>query len=227
MCERGTVLDRLAAMEKAGSIVVNSPAAIRNTYRHRMVELFARNRVSAPDQLDRRGRREQAAAGRLRLGQALRLPRDPDATTSCMRRRRRGGARRCAVSPSAAFRSSSRRSMCRATSSNSTACGTARAPNDANWFQWFYHRDKGMLGHSFDPARLRKAALRRGRRARARGLRRRRGHQGQRRADDHRPQRVAELRALPRSRRAGDRRLPDRALPAAPALGRLSKELIC
>jgi hypothetical protein len=37
MCERGTILDRLAAMEKAGSIVVNSPAAIRNTYRHRMI----------------------------------------------------------------------------------------------------------------------------------------------------------------------------------------------
>ena len=48
MCERGTILDRLAAMEKAGSIVVNSPAAIRNTYRHRMIELFARHRVPAP-----------------------------------------------------------------------------------------------------------------------------------------------------------------------------------
>ena len=48
MCERGTVLDRLSDMEKAGSIVVNAPAAIRNTYRHRMVELFARHGVSAP-----------------------------------------------------------------------------------------------------------------------------------------------------------------------------------
>src|SRR5271156_4155522 len=48
MCERGTVLDRLTAMEKAGSIVINSPAAIRNTYRHRMVELFAQRRVAAP-----------------------------------------------------------------------------------------------------------------------------------------------------------------------------------
>ena len=48
MCERGAVLDRLAEMEKAGAIVVNAPAAIRNTYRHRMIELFARNRVSAP-----------------------------------------------------------------------------------------------------------------------------------------------------------------------------------
>jgi hypothetical protein len=48
MCERGTVLDRLAAMEKQGSIVVNAPAAIRNTYRHRMVELFAHYHVPAP-----------------------------------------------------------------------------------------------------------------------------------------------------------------------------------
>ena len=48
MCERGTILDRLAGMEKAGSIVVNSPAAIRNTYRHRMIELFAQHRVPAP-----------------------------------------------------------------------------------------------------------------------------------------------------------------------------------
>ena len=39
MCERGTVLDRLAAMEKNGSVVVNAPAAIRNTYRHRMVDV--------------------------------------------------------------------------------------------------------------------------------------------------------------------------------------------
>ena len=49
---------------------------------------------------------------------------------------------------------------------------------DANWFQWFYHRDKGMMGHSFDAARLRQGRTRRGRRARAGSLRRRRGHQG-------------------------------------------------
>src|SRR5262249_3877221 len=43
MCERGAVLDRLIDAEKSSSIVVNSPDAIRNTYRHRMVELFARH----------------------------------------------------------------------------------------------------------------------------------------------------------------------------------------
>src|ERR1700684_4227162 len=48
MCERAAVLDRLSEMEKTGAIVVNAPAAIRNTYRHRMIELFARHGVSAP-----------------------------------------------------------------------------------------------------------------------------------------------------------------------------------
>ena len=48
MCERGPVLDRLKSAEQTGSIVVNSPDAIRNTYRHRMVELFAKHHVPAP-----------------------------------------------------------------------------------------------------------------------------------------------------------------------------------
>ena len=48
MCERGPILDRLKNAEKSGSIVVNSTDAIRNTYRHRMVELFARHGVSMP-----------------------------------------------------------------------------------------------------------------------------------------------------------------------------------
>src|SRR5450432_3321292 len=48
MCERGPILDRLRAMEKTGAIVVNSPAAVRNTYRHHMVALFAQRQVKAP-----------------------------------------------------------------------------------------------------------------------------------------------------------------------------------
>src|SRR4029077_8750832 len=48
MCERGAILDRLKTAEKEGSIVVNSSEAIRNTYRHRMIELFAQHHVPAP-----------------------------------------------------------------------------------------------------------------------------------------------------------------------------------
>jgi hypothetical protein len=35
----------------------------------------------------------------------------------------------------------------------------ATAPLDTNWFEWFYHRDKGMLGYSFEPLNLRRAAF--------------------------------------------------------------------
>jgi hypothetical protein len=30
---------------------------------------------------------------------------------------------------------------------------------DACWFEWFYHRDKGMMGYAFEAARLRDVAL--------------------------------------------------------------------
>jgi hypothetical protein len=30
---------------------------------------------------------------------------------------------------------------------------------DTNWFEWFYHRDKGMLGYSFEVMCLRRAAF--------------------------------------------------------------------
>jgi hypothetical protein len=35
----------------------------------------------------------------------------------------------------------------------------AVAPVDSNWFEWFYSRDKGMLGYSFEVPDLRRAAF--------------------------------------------------------------------
>ena len=99
--------------------------------------------------------------------------------------------------------------------------------NDANWFQWFYHGDKGMLGHSFDQARLSKAGHEA---AAALGLE---VFGGDAVIKANGEPMIIDLNAWPsyalyeRPRRGGDRRLPDRALPAAPSLGRFSKELIC
>ncbi len=158
MCERGTVLDRLAAMEKAGSIVVNCPAAIRNTYRHRMVELFMRHRVSAP--------MSWIVAA--------------DANTP-----RPAG---CAWIKRYDFHATQRDDVMYAASEAGWGEALRRFANrgipfvvaqehvagdlikfygvrnratalDANWFQWFYHRDKGMLGHAFDPSNLSEAAF--------------------------------------------------------------------
>jgi hypothetical protein len=35
----------------------------------------------------------------------------------------------------------------------------ALSPMDSNWFEWFYHRDQGMLGHPFEVSGLRQAAF--------------------------------------------------------------------
>ena len=156
MCERGVVLDRLSDMEKAGAIVVNAPAAIRNTYRHRMIELFARHGVSAPKSW------VVATDGK--------TPRPADAAWV---KRYDFHATQTDDVIYAASESGWRDALSRF-AERDIPFVTAQAhvtgdlvkfygvrsgsgPKDANWFQWFYHRDKGMLGHAFDPARLSEA----------------------------------------------------------------------
>ena len=158
MCERGAILDRLATMEKAGSIVVNSPAAIRNTYRHRMVELFAQHRVPAPVSCivatDANKPRPADCAWVKRYDFHATQPDDVIYAGS-----------------ETGWREALHRFACRGipfvVAQKHVAgdlvkfygVGNGPAAMDANWFQWFYHRDKGMLGHAFDPARLRRAAF--------------------------------------------------------------------
>ena len=158
MCERGTVLDSLAAMEKAGSIVVNSPAAIRNTYRHRMVELFTRHGVAAP-------RSWIVAAD-------ANTPRPADC--AWIKRYDFHATQRDDVMYAASetgWREALRRFADRGVPfviAQEHVAGdlvkfygvrNAMGTNGAGWFQWFYHRDKGMLGHAFDAARLSEAAF--------------------------------------------------------------------
>jgi hypothetical protein len=158
MCERGAVLDRLGAMEKAGSIVVNSPAAIRNTYRHRMVELFARHRVAAPMSWI-----VAADANKPRPADCAWVKRyDFHATQrdDVMYAASETGWRE-------ALRRFAERGIPFVVAQEHVAGDLVKfygvrsgaRTKDANWFQWFYHRDKGMLGHCFDPARLSEAAL--------------------------------------------------------------------
>ena len=158
MCERGTVLDRLAAMEKAGSIVVNSSAAIRNTYRHRMIKLFAQHRVAAPMSWI-----VAADANMTRPADCAWVKRyDFHATQrdDVMYAASETGWRE-------ALRRFADRGIPFVVAQEHVAGDLVKfygvrnraAHADANWFQWFYHRDKGMLGHAFDPARLSEAAL--------------------------------------------------------------------
>ena len=225
MCERGAVLDRLAAMEKAGSVVVNAPGAIRNTYRHRMVELFARHRVPAPVSwvvaTDANKPRPADCAWVKRYD--FHATQRDDVMYAASETGWREALRRFAERgiPFVVAQEHVAGDLVKFYGVRNSA-GT----RDADWFQWFYHRDKGMLGHAFDPARLSKAALAA---AAALGLE---IFGGDAVIQANGEPMIIDLNAWPsyalyRDRAAaGDRRLPGRALPAAPAPGRLSKELI-
>jgi hypothetical protein len=158
MCERGTALDRLAAMEKAGSIVVNAPGAIRNTYRHRMVELFAQHRVPAPSSwivaADANKPRPADCAWVKRYD--FHATQRDDVMYAASETGWREALRRFAERgiPFVVAQEHVPGDLIKFYGVRNRA-GT----KDANWFQWFYHRDKGMLGHCFDPARLSEAAL--------------------------------------------------------------------
>jgi len=158
MCERGPVLDRLKSAEKTGSIVVNSPDAIRNTYRHRMVELFAQHHVPAPvSQIVASDVRKPRPAAGMWIKRY-----DFHATQSCdviyaasedgwheaLQRFAKRGI------PFIVAQEHVAGDLVKFYGVRNSAAAT-----DNNWFEWFYHRDKGMLGHSFEVARLRQAAF--------------------------------------------------------------------
>lgn len=158
MCERGPILDRLSSAEKAGSIVVNSPDAIRNTYRHRMVELFARHQIPAP-------------SSRIVASDAN-SPRPPTGVWVKRYDFHATEARDVMYAPSEegwqeALHGFASRGIPYVIAQEHVpgdlvkfyGVRNAQSPVEANWFEWFYHRDKGMLGHSFEVLGLRRAAF--------------------------------------------------------------------
>jgi hypothetical protein len=157
MCERSGVLDRLKAAEKTGAIIVNSPDAVRNTYRHRMVELFARHHVSAPASqvVATDTRKSQTAAGVWIKRYDFHATQSDDVMYTASEVGWREALHRFA-----------NRGIPFIVAQEHVAGDLVKfygvrknATEDASWFEWFYHRDKGMLGHQFEPSSLRRAAL--------------------------------------------------------------------
>jgi hypothetical protein len=157
MCEQAAILDRLKAAEKEGSVGVNSPDAIRNTYRHRMIELFAQNRVPAPA-----SQIVASDAGKPRPAAGVWIKRyDFHATQSCdvIYAASEDGWHE-------ALDRFAKRGIPFIVAQEHVAGDLVkfygvRGGTEAmtNWFEWFYHRDKGMLGHSFEVSSLRRAAF--------------------------------------------------------------------
>ena len=158
MCERGPILDRLRAAEKTGSIVINSPDAIRNTYRHRMIELFAQHGVSVPT-----SRIIASDASKARPPTEVWVKRyDFHATEAhdVMYAASEEGWRQ-------ALDGFAKRGIPYVVAQEHVpgdlvkfyGVRNAMVPVDANWFEWFYHRDKGMLGYAFEISGLRRQAF--------------------------------------------------------------------
>jgi hypothetical protein len=158
MCERGAILDRLRNAEQTGSIIVNSPDAIRNTYRHRMLELFARHHVSGP-------------ASQVVASDASK---PPPLTGVWVKRYDFHATEAHDVVYAAseegwreALHGFARRGIPFVVAQEHVpgdlvkfyGVRNAMAPLDSNWFEWFYHRDKGMQGYSFEADGLRRAAF--------------------------------------------------------------------
>jgi glutathione synthase/RimK-type ligase-like ATP-grasp enzyme len=155
MCEQGDILDRLKKAGENGAIVVNSPEAIRNTYRHRMVELFAQRHVLAP-------------VSHVVATNAIKLP---PATSVWIKRYDFHATQSddvMYVASEIGFRQAlgqfAERGIPFVVAQEHVegdlikfygvgrACGE---PLVSDWFEWFYHRDKGMTGYAFAVDRLR------------------------------------------------------------------------
>ena len=158
MCERGAVLDLLADAQNAGSVVVNSPDAVRNTYRHRMIELFAQHYIPTPPShvvaTSAKGPSPPAAVWVKRYDFHATQPSDVIyiASEAGWREALDRFARRDIPFIVAQEHVSGDLIKFYGVRSKTT-------PVAANWFEWFYHRDKGMLGYAFDVSRLRDAAF--------------------------------------------------------------------
>ena len=159
MCERSEVLYRLKTAAQSGAIVVNSPDAIRNTYRHRMVELFAQHRVSAPASqvVATDASKLLPAAGVWIKRYDFHATQPDDVMYTASEDGWREALHRFAGRgfPFVVVQEHVPGDLVKF---YGVSRGAAEPPS-ASWFEWFYHRDKGMMGHTFEVARLRDAAL--------------------------------------------------------------------
>ncbi len=152
MCERDDVLDRLAAAEKDGAVVINSPEAIRNTYRHRLVELFDKYGVVSPaSQVVATDASTPPLTGPVWIKRYdFHALRSTDvvyvATPETWQRELAGFA-----ADGTAFAVTQEH----VSGDLVKFYGVGSGLPDDGWFEWSYHNKNKIAGHSFDTARLR------------------------------------------------------------------------
>ena len=175
MCERLPILEKLARWEERGARLVNRVESIRNTYRDRMIPLVERHGVPFPESVlvatdgpvtspPGRGQGERGAfwvkrgdVHNTQEGDVVFAP-DRERAARALEQMAARGIETAVLQEHVAG------DLIKFYGIQSTE---ASAPAEAEWFQWFYHRDQRLAGHSFDAASLEQAATRA---ARALGL---------------------------------------------------------
>lgn len=153
MCERVDVLAQLATREANGVAHVNSPRAVLNTYRHRMIEHFREanvpfieSRLVATEVMPpvvtapvwvKRGDVHNTQEGDVVQAHS---PRAVAAALAALAAR---GIARAVIQPHVD-----------GDLVKFYGIGTAGTCSEAGWFRWFYHKDQTIAGHPLDPGRL-------------------------------------------------------------------------
>ena len=153
MCERAEVLARLRAWEIEGVVHVNSPRAVLNTYRDRMIATLEEANVAfVPSRLITTNRAETPPAQPVWLKRGdVHNTQDGDVVfadsaatfTRALHALAERGIARAVVQPHVEGDLVKFYGI--------SSGGPRREPP---WFRWFYHKDQRVAGHPLDPRQL-------------------------------------------------------------------------
>ena len=154
MCERVEVLHRLRALEVGGVPHVNSPRAVHNTYRDRMIAVldeanvpFIQSRIVSTAEPPAPGALpvwvKRADVHNTQDGDVVFAPTEAVVATALQGLAERGIAR-AVLQPHVA-----------GDLIKFYGIGAGGGPHrEPPWFRWFYHKDQQLVGHPLDPRQL-------------------------------------------------------------------------
>jgi hypothetical protein len=152
MCERMEALRTLLAWQERGVRLVNSPQAVLNTYRERMIaQLREANVAFVPSRLVATGDADVVARLPVWVKRAdvhntqdgdVVFAETPDAIAAALAGLAARGIEGAVLQP-------------HVPGDLIKFYGVGGGPDGGPpWFRWFYHKDQRLAGHAFDPARL-------------------------------------------------------------------------
>jgi len=153
MCERVDVLALLATWEAGGVPHVNSPRAVLNTYRSRMIEHFQEANVPfiesrlvstevLPPTVTSPVWVKRADVHNTQEGDVIQAD-SPRAVASALAALASRGISRAVVQPHV-----------EGDLVKFYGIGTAGVRSGPGWFRWFYHKDQTVAGHPLEPGQL-------------------------------------------------------------------------